>query len=388
MQYRKMSALSIGHMLTDMVQGSLPAALPFFIMEYNLSYAAAASIIFAANITSSVLQPLIGYFSDKFNQLWMMPAGAFLAGAGLAMTGLMSSYYAILLSVAVSGVGLAIFHPEGAKTANRIASAGKGTGISVFSMGGNAGFAIGPLLVTGSVLMFGMKGMLIFLLPAFLAAFLLWHEFAAGGVKAANVKKKSNSSELPPDQWRPFAFLSGVVIFRSMLFFGLNTFLPIFWITVLQETPAVANMSLTVMFTVGVLGTLLGGRMGDKFGYRRVMLTGFICMVPLLLLFVYTQSSFIAFLLLPLISLTVFCTYSPIVVSGQSYLPNRIGLASGVTLGLAVSVGGLAAPMLGWLADQQGVQSAMTWLVVLPILALFLTICLPTEKSPQACQEG
>lgn len=131
MKFRKVGLLSLGHLFTDINQGAIPALLPFFIIEYHLSYAAAASVVFAANIASSLIQPLFGILTDRMSRPWLMPVGILLAGAGIGFSGWTDSYSLILVMVAISGIGVAAFHPEAAKMANRLSQHSQATGLSI-----------------------------------------------------------------------------------------------------------------------------------------------------------------------------------------------------------------------------------------------------------------
>lgn len=384
MKFRKVGLLSLGHLFTDINQGAIPALLPFFIIEYHLSYAAAASVVFAANIASSLIQPLFGILTDRMSRPWLMPVGIVLAGAGIGFSGWTDSYSLILVMVAISGIGVAAFHPEAAKMANRLSQNSQATGLSIFAVGGNAGFALGPLLATGAWLQWGSKGTLVFLIPSVItAAVLYWHFKDAAPQQGQQTMMKA-AGQHKPDRWMPFLRLSGVVVARSVLFFGLSTFIPLYWINVLHEPAALGATAVTILFTCGIFATLIGGRLADKYGHRRVIIGGWTLLIPLIFLLTYFKSTFAATALLLPISLGLFSIYGPMMVTGQNYLPNRVGFASGVTIGLAVTIGGITAPLLGWIADIAGVQTALQILVVIPILAVGLSLTLPKEQKEQA----
>ena len=162
MDKKKILLLSLGHLSCDVNGGALPAVLPFLRASYGLSYQATGGLMFAYSCLSSIIQPLFGWLSDRFSKPWFIPLGVLLAGCGLAAVGFMSDYWAIFAAIAVSGVGAALFHPEGARYANKVSGQSKGVGLSIFSIGGNSGFVLGPLLVTGCVGYFGMSGTAVF----------------------------------------------------------------------------------------------------------------------------------------------------------------------------------------------------------------------------------
>ena len=381
-KYRLVSLLSLGHLITDMTQGAIPALLPFLIAEHHLSYAAAAGIVFAMTVVSSLVQPLFGHFADRLSRPWFMPVGVLLAGLGIAVTGVAPNYRFILLVVAVSGLGVAAYHPEAARLVNYVAAEKKATAMSIFGVGGQLGFAIGPLITTAILLFWSLQGTLLLALPAILVGiFLTWRisQFSVY-VGGAAPKRSGPTQEIVPDEWGPFFRLSAVVFCRSIIFYGLNTFIPLYWINVLHQSKAAGGIALTLLFTAGVVGTIIGGRLADHFSNRSVIWNGLGTLIVLLPVFVSTNNVFVATILLVAIGLINFTTYSPIVVMGQKYLPNHVGLASGVTFGLAVTIGGVTAPLLGLIADHHGIRTALWGVACLPMLATGFALTLPHPK--------
>lgn len=384
MRYRSIMLLSAGHLFTDINQGAIPALLPFFIAEYHLSYAAAASIVFAANIASSVVQPVFGFYSDRMAKVWLMPVGILIAGLGFAVTGVAGSLPLILAAVAISGCGVAAFHPDAARLANRLAENKKALAMSIFAVGGNAGFALGPLLATGAMLTWGLQGTLIFAVSPLIVAAFLYFQFRDMSLpQPLKAAVGELAADQPKDQWPAFLRLSGVVVSRSVLFFGFNTFIPIYWINVLHQSSVAGGSALSLLFSLGIFSTLLGGRLADRFGYRNTIMAGFGLLLPLIAIFTHIHDTFWATAMLIPISLGLFGIYGPLMASGQSFLPNRVGFASGVTIGLAVTIGGVAAPILGWLADMYGIQTALQCLIVIPVFAMAMTATLPADKRPE-----
>lgn len=383
MKNRFLWLLSAGHLFTDLNQGALPAILPFLIAEYNLSYAAAAGLVFAASFVSSIIQPFFGYLADKSSKLWLIPGGILLAGCGLATVGFLSNYWLIFAAVTVSGIGIAAFHPEAARMANKVSGEKKGTGISIFSVGGNAGFALGPVIATASLLLWGLKGTLILIVPAAIMAVITasqagkLHEFQKLAQKAGGIRNEAEEKE----EWAPFSRLTVVLFCRSIMFYSLNTFLPLYWINILQQSKATGGSALTILFTVGAISTLFGGQLADRFGYTTIIRIGFVVLLPFLMVFNMVSNVSLATLLLIPIGVALFAPNSPMTVLGQKYLPNRLGLASGVTLGLAVSVGGIAAPALGWFADNYGLPHAMQLVTYLSIVSAVMAFTLPVPQS-------
>jgi MFS transporter, FSR family, fosmidomycin resistance protein len=382
MKQQHIALLSFSHIVMDMNQGALPALLPFLITRHNLSYTAAAGIVFAANISSSLIQPLFGFFAERLSRSWLIPVTLLIAAAGISFTGIAPNYWLIFALVAFGGLGVAAFHPEAARLANIVAGEKKVTAMSIFVTGGYLGFAIGPLVTTALLLLFDLKGTLCLMVPATVMALV----FARTGSRLSTFRKDHETTiveriDRNRDAWGPFGRLSLTVISRAIIFFALNTFLPLYWIDVLHQSKAAGGMALSVFFTAGVIGTILGGRCADRFGYRKVVLGPLIALSFILPIWLFVHNVLFATLLLVPIGFLLFGSFSPLVVMGQKYLPNHVGLASGVTLGLAVTVGGITAPLLGRIADGYGIRSALMAVVFLPIVSTCLAFTLPTPET-------
>jgi FSR family fosmidomycin resistance protein-like MFS transporter len=379
MKYRHIGILSIGHTATDINQGALPAMRPFFIVAYDLSYTAAAAIVFAVNMSSSVVQPLFGLAADRLSKPWLLPGGLMLAGLGLALTGLFQGYLAIMLLGIVSGVGIAAYHPEAARLVNFAAGGNKGAAMSLFGVGGTLGFTLGPLIITTAMLQWGLEGTLVLVIPVtIMSLVMIFHLPMFASLEAAGNQKGSVSSTgLLKENWSAFTRIAIIVSGRSIIFFGLNIFIPIYWINELNQSKVAGAIALTIFAGSGIFGNLVGGHLADRIGGKKVILLGLLSLTILLPIFVMvTNVSLATFLLAPM-GFMLFATYSPTIVLGQSYLPNRIGLSSGVTLGLAVAIGGGAAPFIGRIADLYGVWTALASVSCLPVFILLFALSLP-----------
>lgn len=376
--------LSAGHFSVDLSQGAVPAMLPFFIRERHLGYAAAAGLVLAQTISSSVLQPLFGSLTDRRSASWLMPAGVAVASAGLVAATLLPTYGLIWLAIAVSGVGVAAYHPEGARYTSYASGDRRATGMSFFSVGGNAGFAAAPVLATPALLLLGLRGgWLMGLVPLAVAAALTVQLRRLDSHRTAATSPQAEGAIDGVNQWRPFALVTGVVLARSVLFYGLNTFILLYWIGVLHQSPGAGGAALATLLITGTVGTLLGGRLADRFSRRRVVLVAVTLTAPLLLLLLSVRGPLFANAVLVPLALALYVPSSIMVVLGQEYLPARVGTASGVTLGLSVSVGGLVTPAIGYVADRTDLHTAMLLLVALPLIATALALNLP-RRPPRS----
>ena len=375
---RSLGLLGAGHLCVDLCQGAVPALLPFLAAERGYSYAALGALVLFSTIGSSIIQPLFGLLSDRFARPWLMPAGLALAGTGIALAGPAPSYGLTAVAVVVSGLGVAAFHPEGAKFAGLASRERQGRGMSLFSVGGNAGFALGPLLTTPLVLLLGLPGTLALAVLPLSAALLITRELPRLRALEASVTVEPVAGGR--DDWRAFGRLGGMIALRSGVYFGLQAFIPAYFVAELSTSEAAGNAALTLMLASGAVGTLVGGGLVDRWGPRSVLVGTQVALVPLLLMLPLAGTAG-ATALLALVGFTTIASFSITIVLGQAYLPSRVGLASGITLGLAIGLGGVAATALGLVADAAGLEAVLWTIAVLPVPALLLSLTLPTVRA-------
>lgn len=384
---RYLYLLSAGHLCTDLSGGALPALLPFLVLYYDLDYAAVGGLMFASSFLSSVIQPIFGYLADKLSQSWFLVAGVFLSGACFALTGFVSDYWAIFTVVALMGVGGSMFHPEAARLVHAVSGRNEGKAMGIFSVGGNGGFGIGPLLVVGAVTSFGMPGMVVFAVIAVMMSLLLIRALPSLRRAVQDVSPATQSRETVRDgaiagknDWRQFSKLTIVIIFRAIAVSSLFSFLPLFCIHILGASEAAGSLVLSVLSLSGIVMTLWGGSLADRYGCVWTLRLCCILFVPLMIFItISTQIWMVYALLLPL-SFCVSGAYSAYVVLGQRYLARSIGFASGVTMGLAFSIGGMLVPVLGWVADMYGLMAAMEVITACTIGAAVCSFVLPEPE--------
>ncbi len=368
---RGVALTSTAHVADDFYQGVVPALLPFFVAERHYSYAAVAGLTLAATVLSSVAQPLFGWWTDRRSRRWMIALGMFIAAVGVALAGLWSSYALTWLLIALSGLGVAAFHPEAARAA-RQAAGNSNQAMSIFALGGNAGFAIGSLVTTPVLLVTGLRGTWLLVLPGAVMAIVLLRTLGTV-LDGRPGRKRSHTMPSGDDDWPAFLRLTTIVVLRSIMFFGITSFVALYFIQHLGVSAGVGGAALTVFLFAGAGGTLFGGWLADRSGRVRTIRIGFAAAVPGLLGLVLAPNVPVAFAFVVLTGLGTFIPFSVFVVLGQDYLPNRIGTASGVTVGLGVSIGGLFSPLLGWLADGTSLRVTLSVLLAVPIVAIALS---------------
>ena len=387
MDKKKILLVSLGHLSCDINGGALPAILPFLRAAFDLSYQATGGLMFAYACLSSMIQPLFGLLSDRFSKPWFIPLGVLLAGCGLAAIGWMPGYWGIFAAIGLSGIGAALFHPEGARFANAVSGQNKGTGMSLFSIGGNGGFVLGPLLATACLGAFGLPGTTIFaVLAVMTAGTLVWSIARMEATKKAGATAGGKAGpalgaegETPGENnWREFLKLTVSIVTRSITFVGFNTFIPLYWVSAFGQSTATGAIALTFFSVCGVISNFFGGMLADKFGYRTVIRVVFALMPPVVAGFSLSSNLYAAWALLPLLGFVLYAPFSAQVVLGQQYLAKNIGFASGITLGLATSLGGVVAPLLGWIADHYGMAATFQSLAALSIVgAVFAYLLKP-----------
>ncbi|MBW6409597.1 MFS transporter [Clostridium weizhouense] len=383
-----------GHLVTDIYQGALPAMLPFLISEKNLSYAAAAFLIFAANASSSIIQPLFGVYADKISLPWALGTGVLLGGIGIGLSGIISSYNVIFALVALSGIGIALYHPEGARLTNKFSGENKTTAVSEFAAGGNIGFALGPIITTIVLSFCGLNGTIILCIPAIIMGIILLYQSRHFSHSEHEKVSEDNSinykKEVKVDDWRGFGRLTVTLLCRSTVFFGINTFLALYFVHVLKQSEVYGSIALSTLIVVGAVGTLFSGKLADKVGNKKIIILGYSGLFPLLIAFLNIKNPIIVSIILIPLGFFLYMPYSPMVALGQKYLPNHVGLASGVTMGLGVTMGGIISPILGWVSDNYGIHTALSALIIMPIFAVVLArkLPIPNEDINNKGKEG
>ncbi|MFI7446899.1 MFS transporter [Nonomuraea sp. NPDC049714] len=370
MKSNRITLLAAGHACVDVYQGAVPALVPFLVAGRGYGYVAASGVVLAATLLSSVVQPVFGALTDRWRMPWLIPVSMTTAGLGVALSGVAGSYALTWLAVALSGLGVAAYHPEAARLA-RIASQGSHVRMSWFSLGGTLGFASAPIVVTPLLSAGGLGASPYLVIPAVAGALLTLTVLRSvtGPARAGRAAPPAGR-----DDWPSFVRLSLVIVFRSVVYVGLSTFVALY-----LGGGAAGAVALFVLFAGGAVGTVLGGRLAARWGRVRTMRLAYAAAVPAVA-GVVPAPGIGAYVFIAAASITLYAPFSLHVTLGQDFLPRRVGTAGGVTLGLAVSVGGLASPLVGMVAEAVSLRVALACLVPFPVLAWLLARTL-TEPS-------
>ena len=357
-------ALTAGHWMVDLCQGIVPAMLPFLVQSGSItSKAEAGRLVLAMSLASAVVQPGFGLYADKRPTGWVLPVSVALATICVILGAITDSNLGAWLALAIAGIGVAAFHPEAAKRAAAAAGGKKSSGMSLFALGGTVGFATAPLLTSPILEHLGRQGLWLVLLPGVAVAVLL-QLYASKSfltkAAATEVAQSGNPTDKPRvNNWSGFSILAAAMTMRAIAFYGLNTFLALFFMQKFGAEAKIANIPLSIFLLSSIPGTLLGGRLADHWSRTGTVITGLLTVTVTLALLIACPWQSVSWALCVPLGIGLFLPSSVMVIMGQELLPTRPGLASGVTLGLAVSVGGLMAPIIGLIGDAYGLSTSL-----------------------------
>lgn len=375
--------LVLGHLVTDLQGGALPIVLPHLKEIFALSYSQLAAIVLTQNITSSVIQPLFGYLTDKKSLPQLLPYCAALAGAGFAAVGWVSSYEFLLLAVIFIGIASATYHPQASKTVNFLSTkAAKAKNMGLFSLGGNAGMAFGSLGMAFLIsLPGGLHNTIYFLLPGLVVfglmlkcmpAYIQVNQAYNNRRQAAEVKHTNNN--IP---YLGLLFLLLFIFLRSTIHTGLSTYLPLFFMKFRSCDSSFTSMLVSGFLLGGVAGTYIGAVLSDRLGARKIILGSIVCSIPAIWLINLAASPVTALAAVIMAGFAIIGSFATTIILAQSLLPNNVGMAAGLTIGFSVGMGGFGVTLLGILADNWGLPLVMQLITWLPVAAAIIAVWIP-----------
>ncbi|WP_174520010.1 MFS transporter [Planococcus rifietoensis] len=385
--YPVMFAIGGVHLLNDSLQAVIPAMFPILEKDLGLSFTQLGLIAFALNMVASVLQPVIGFASDKKPMPYALPLGMVFSFIGIAGLAFAPEYWLILLSVIFLGFGSAVFHPEGSRVSYMAAGSRRGLSQSIYQVGGNSGQALAPLISAFILVPLGQRGAALFLFVAALGIFVLskisaWYKAQLERDKLEKVKKTVLSS-LPPltkKQVGTALTLLLLIIFARTFYI---TTITSFYIFHLMDNYGVTiqqgQMFIFLFLGIGAFGTFFGGPLADRIGRKRVIVLSLLVPIPLALVLPYVALPIVA-VILAVLGFFLMLSFSVMVVYAQELVPSRIGTMSGLTVGLAFGMGAIGAVAIGVLMDSIGVYETMVIISVLPILGL-VGLALPKDRK-------
>ncbi|MBP9560820.1 MAG: MFS transporter, partial [Syntrophorhabdaceae bacterium] len=334
--------------------------------------------------TSSILQPLFGFYSDKKEKAILLPIGLLAAGIGYSLLSLPNNYIMILFLVVISGLGIAAYHPEGYKTAHFFTGAKSVTGMSIFSVGGNLGFSLGPIISIYLIHHFGFSYLpLMVVISLVCTAIIISFKKTIIIPDSEHAQRQQSIVRSQPGTYLPLIIVILVVIMRSWTQMGLLSYIPFYYIDYMKGDPLIAGKLVFIYLLCGAAGTLFGSPFADRWGHRFFLrLTMFLATVTLPLIFVpFVQNSFLLYFVLGLQGMFMISTFSVTIVMAQKLLPNRLGIASGLMVGFAIGTGGIGVTLLGLVADNYGVPAALKSICILPLVGFILSLIVKYNKE-------
>ncbi len=377
-KYRDNYAFMFGHFATDICQGSVGAGLAvLFSYGYLHSNLEVSLLVLAATLLSSIVQPIIGIYSDLKPRPWIMTVGMIIAALGIGSIGFTDNFVLLFILISLGGVGVAMFHPQGSKLCHACSHEHMGTGMSIFSVGGNIGFAVGPILISLSTLLVGPKGIFIIALPAFIMLFV----YTKNNQHYVELTQRENrivhGNPKYKESYSGFAILALMIFFRSCVYFGLSTFIPLYFMNKFSWSVGAANSNLTLIAICSAIATIIGGLLADKIGFKKVLAFSATICVPFFALFCLAESPAWAVTMLIIAAVFIYGSLSVSMVIGQKLLCNHIGFASGITIGLGISFGGITSPVLGYIGDNYGLDWTMWAITISALISALIAWLVP-----------
>ncbi|WP_404808299.1 MFS transporter [Mangrovibacter yixingensis] len=378
-----LGAISLSHLLNDMIQSLILAIYPLLQNEFSLSFVQIGLITLAFQLASSLLQPVVGYLTDKYPMPWSLPVGMCFTLCGLVLLALAGSFYTVLLAAVLVGTGSSVFHPESSRVA-RMASGGRhGLAQSLFQVGGNFGSSLGPLLAAILIAPYGKGNVAWFVLAALLAIIVLiqisrWY---AQQQRTAKQRPKVHiTSTLPRNKVILAVCVLLLLIFSKYFYLAsISSYFTFYLMDKFGLSVQSAQLHLFAFLFAVAAGTVIGGPVGDKIGRKYVIWGSILGVAPFTLLLPWA-SLFWTGILVMIIGFILASAFSAILVYAQELLPGRIGVVSGLFFGFAFGMGGLGAAILGIVADHTSIELVYKICAYLPLIGIF-TVFLPDNRE-------
>lgn len=380
-------AISLCHLINDMMQSLLPAIYPGLAKELSLSFSQIGLVTLVYQITASILQPIIGLAADRKPVPEALPIGTLFSMAGLMVLSVAHVYPLVLLGAALLGMGSSIFHPESSRVARMASGTRHGLAQSVFQVGGNAGQALGPLAAALVVVRWGQTSLAFFALLALLSAAILWNVsrwYKHRGLERLRSGRKARAAIPLPrgTARRGMAVLLALVFSKYIYLASLTSFYTFYLIEKFHVSIAESQFQLFLFLAAVAAGTIAGGPLGDRFGRKYVIWFSILGALPFTLLLPHVGAAWTPPLAM-LIGLILASAFPAIVVFAQELMPDNVGMVSGLFFGFAFGVGGIGAAALGWAADRIGIEAVYQIVAFMPAFGL-LCIFLPRVERQTA----
>lgn len=377
--------IGLCHLLNDAIQSVVPAMFPILQKSMGLSFTQLGVIAFSLNMVSSVMQPVVGNFTDKKPLPFALPIGLTFTLAGILGLGFAPSFGMVVLSVLFIGLGSAVFHPEGSRVAHMASGSRRGLAQSIYQVGGNTGQALAPLITALILVPLGQIGASWFTIVAALAVMLLFYiaNWYNQRLTTSPLKKKSSNTAtkkgISPEVKKALIFILFLIFARSWYISGMTNFYAFYAIKAYALTIRESQLFLFAFLVSGAFGTFFGGPLADRFGKKKIISFSMLATVPFSILIPYLPA-YMAFIFLLLTGFILMTSFSVTVVYAQELVPGKIGTMSGLTVGLAFGMGAIGSFGLGYIADAIGLKTMVMGIGALPLLGL-ISFLLPSDQN-------
>lgn len=387
--YFVLFSIGFAHLLNDMIQSVVPAIYPILKDEYNLSFVQIGIITLVFQLTSSLLQPVVGWYADKHPRPYSLACGMVSTLIGLCLLSIANSFLFVLLSVAIIGCGSSVFHPEASRVAQMASGGRKSLAQSIFQVGGNGGSAFGPLVAALIVLPFGQSAIGWFSILALLAILVLyrvgrWYSVRIREGLARRVQSASKSVLLPKSVVRKSLAILVILIFSKYFYIACMTnYFTFFLIEKFSVSIQHSQFYLFAFLGALAVGTVVGGILGDKYGRKYVILWSIFGAAPFTLLLPYVDL-WLTIVLSILAGFIIASAFSAILVYATDLMPDKVGMIAGIFFGLMFGIGGLGSALFGWMADYTGIEFVFRVSTILPLIG-GIAWFLPNLNGSKAC---
>lgn len=359
--------LSAAHVITDLYLPVITAIIPLLISTYGFSYFVAGMLVTIYNVTSSMMQPVFGWMSDQYGIVIHISICLLISAVFISLMGLSGDVYLLLLFAALAALGHAAFHPNAFSIVNRLCTPeNRGKITSLFVVGGNIGYAVGPLLAAAIIFYFGLSGLPLLIIPALLMAFALWRSFP-GNIGIKRERRRDSGEKVSFKMYRPIIVLFSASTLRAWAIFCALAFFPSFLISRGLDLIS-ADILISAMLLAGVAGQLVGGYLSDIFGRKEYIIAGSVLAIPSIYGFFFTSGLLSVFSLL-VFGFSLWSGFAVTVAIAHEMVPGKVAFTSGLMLGASLGVGGVGVAIFGFLADKYSLASTLQLLPILIIIA-------------------
>ena len=375
---KRVGILALGHAIVDSYGGFLAALLPRLVDKLDISYTLAGLLVTIVTISSSLAQPLYGYWSDRMRRGYLLVAGPALAALFWSAIGFAPNYASLVVLLILGGVGVASFHPQGAALVGSVSRDRGGLGISLFSMGGSIGYSSGPLLAAAIVSAYGLRSLTLAMIPGILMSVVLYKYVFASEVHT----RRSNDTGRPGvpfrARWGALGLLCGIVILRAAVNGAFMNFLPLL-IKERGDSLIMGGLSVFVFLFPGSFGGILGGHLSDRLGRKRVLIFSMAACLPFLYASIFAGQA-LSLVFLACAGFLIFSSTPVNIIMAQELMPGRASTVSALMMGFGWGLGYLPMMLFGMLADALGIVSVLYLAAGLPALGLLLSLYLPETQ--------